>query len=150
MKINLPKKYALMPIFDCDKIIGELVVKNIRVVGYAVSKCYVLEENIKYNEDGTLKKNYLVEFPFKEIFVNSKFDFVQNLVDGEPTITPVDEVFEDYMSAKEVCDIKNKEVFEAEFNKKKEKDRYKFEKNFNKKTDYVARNSVNKLVLERK
>ena len=54
------------------------------------------------------------------------------------------------MSAREACDIKNKEVFEAEFNKKKEKDRYKFEKNFNKKTDYVARNSVNKLVLERK
>ena len=149
MKIELPEAYALMPIYHYDKLLGNLLVKNVRVVGYAVSKCYVSEEKINYNEDGTIKKEYRVLFPFVDVFINDKeWIDMRNKYKGYLNEKIVDSIYDDYTSAKEVATERNKLLYDKEIRKARNKD--KFRKRYNFDLDYVERNSVRKLVKERK
>ena len=121
-KINFPVKYALMPIKEYDSIISNFIVKNIRTSAYAVSKCYLVEDSTVYDMDGNSKKNYKVIFPYAEVFLSDEFNYIKNDFSNlNITISKVDEVFDDYISAKEKCDIINqkfinKETSSKEFN----------------------------------
>lgn len=54
MKFNYPVKYAAMPIIE-----------QCSVVGYIVSKCYLLKDSIRYKEDGISVKEFEVVFPYR-------------------------------------------------------------------------------------
>lgn len=58
MKYNYPIKYALIPITYYGNTL------------YVASKCYVLNEEIKYNEDGTSSMKYDVVFPYEFYYPN--------------------------------------------------------------------------------
>ena len=151
MKIKLPQKFALIPILDFDRVIGDIVVKNIRVIGYAVSKCYLVEETTTFNDDGSTNKQYKVQFPFGEVFLTKDIDMASNNIQREePTESYVDQIYEDYSSARRECDNINSIIFGKELGKKKEKKKNDFEVKFERKVDYIERNSARKLSLERK
>jgi hypothetical protein len=68
MKYNYPVKYAIMPIYkqtDWIQGLNELE-RDFEVIGYIVSKCYVLSEKTKYLEDGSKVKEYEVVFPYQK------------------------------------------------------------------------------------
>lgn len=52
--IKLPIKYTLIPIKN-----DQLRDKN-KAIAYIISKCYVLEESIKYSTDGDVYSNYTI------------------------------------------------------------------------------------------
>lgn len=131
---KLPVKYALMPIIDFNKVFGTILITNDRTVGYFVSKCYVLEENKKYNEDGTTSRNYKVVFPYSEVFLNNKIKELKNDFENDQYLSySVDEVYNDYESAKEACDIKNSDCLNDE--KELRKDYKKFRESITSKVD---------------
>ncbi len=63
-KLNYPIKFAIQEL----TIEGGFTqnYENI-ILGFIVSKCYVVNENIKYLEDGTNHITYKVVFPYKDI-----------------------------------------------------------------------------------
>lgn len=113
MEKKLPVKYGLLPILDFDSVIGRLCIKNVRVVGYAVSKCYISSEEIRYNGDGTKSHKYCVIFPYSEVYLDPRVKpIVNNLEQGDYRIDVIHEVYDDYASAKIACIKKNKEILD--------------------------------------
>lgn len=127
MKNNYPVKYAIMPIFEstswhfgyCD------------LACYIVSKCYLLGENKSYLENGDLKYEYDVFFPYERVY-REIYDFkgINSLNDGK--VSTVDVVFDTYAKAREYADVLNAEAinhqlrnYETSSEKEKIKDYYK-------------------------
>ena len=113
MEKKLPVKYGLLPIFDFDEIFGRFCVKNIRIVGYAVSECYVSSKEITYHEDGTETCKYKVVFPYTEIYLNNKIKAIENDMEDYEVVA-VDQVYDDYDSAKLASIEKTKSLLEKE------------------------------------
>ena len=67
MKYNYPVKYTAMPIIEqvgWSHGLNELE-RNYDVVCYIVSKCYLISDRTKYNENGENEKEYEVVFPYQ-------------------------------------------------------------------------------------
>ena len=78
MKNNYPIKYSVIGIYDeINRNTNEP-----EQITYIASKCYVVEENIIHNENGTKKKTYGVYFPFVsftfKMYVHVFVSFVSN------------------------------------------------------------------------
>ena len=61
-KTNFPIKYALQPIY-------ESINSEEEALFYIISKCFLVGDNIKYYEDGSILHYYEIVFPYKEEFV---------------------------------------------------------------------------------
>lgn len=98
MKNNYPIKYSVIGIYDeINRNTNEP-----EQITYIASKCYVTEENIIYNENGTKKKTYGVYFPFA--LSNASFSFVRTIGDEN-----VDAVYDSFEDALKVAKSKNDE-----------------------------------------
>lgn len=98
MKNNYPVKYSVVGIYDeINRNTNEP-----EYITYIASKCYVTEENIIYNENGTKKKTYGVCFPFG--LSNASFSFVRKISDEN-----VDAVYDSFEDALKVAKSKNDE-----------------------------------------
>ena len=98
MKNNYPIKYSVIGIYDeINRNTNEP-----EYITYIASKCYVIEENIIYNQNGTKKKTYEVSFPFA--LSNASFSFVRTIGDEK-----VDDVYDSFEEALEVAKSKNDE-----------------------------------------
>lgn len=107
-KVNLPVVYGLMPIKDYDKVISNIVINNDRVVGYAVSKCYLISEEKRYNLDGTIEQSYRVVFPFNEVFLDEKTpDSLNEMEEYQFTSALTNQVFDDVEDANKACNSLN-------------------------------------------
>ena len=98
MKNNYPVKYSVIGIYDeINRNTNEP-----EQITYIASKCYVVEENIIHNENGTKKKTYGVYFPF--VLSNASFSFVRTV-----GYEKVDYVYDSFEEALEVAKSKNEE-----------------------------------------
>ena len=95
-------KYALKPIYDYKRVIKDLLVYDVKPVGYVVSRCKIKEKYVTYKEDKT-EESFKVEFPCGELFMklplNSKKD-----------ILTVPYVFDDAAEAVIIKNIENKKL----------------------------------------
>lgn len=115
MKYNYPIKYAAMPIIEqigWSHGLNELERKD-GIVCYIVSKCYLLNDKIKYRENGQSEKEYEVVFPYqKDEYhnwerVTPSFNvFSHACTNGEI----VEEVFDTYEKAIIFATKKNEEL----------------------------------------
>ena len=62
--LNYPIKYAILELKTKGGFIHNF--EDI-TVGFIVSKCYVVNQNIRYYEDGSSKTTYHVVFPYNDI-----------------------------------------------------------------------------------
>lgn len=96
-EIKYPIYYAIEPIYNPI---------NQNCIGHIVSKCFVLEENKKYFEDGSMMVNYKVVFPYQgiDVFGNIKSE---SIAPTDSNITCVNSIFESYSDAKRESFLKN-------------------------------------------
>lgn len=112
MKYNYPIKYAAMPIIEqvgWNQGFNELE-RNYDVVCYIVSKCYLLSDKTKYNENGKKEKEYEVVFPYQK---GQYYNFERVIPSFNYTCTNsnfVEKVFDNYEEALEFATQKNKEL----------------------------------------
>ena len=107
MRYNYPIKYACMPIYEATGWYGSLnqLEKEYEVVGYITSKCYVVNEKIIYNNDGSKKSEYEVVFPYQKT-PNDSLDSLKRVFPefslyGQCTNSNiVNEVFDTFSEAK--------------------------------------------------
>ena len=101
MKNNYPVKYSVIGIYD------EInrYTKAPEQITYIASKCYVIAENIRYNEDGTKKKTYEVCFPF--VLSNASYSFIRS--NPLNSYEKVEDVYDSYEEALKVAKSKNEE-----------------------------------------
>ncbi|MBQ9024441.1 MAG: hypothetical protein IJ105_04390 [Bacilli bacterium] len=99
-EIKLPIKYTLFPIND-----NELVGGN-KTISYIIGKCYVLEENIKYDLEGNIFQAYTI------ISCKNITNAVKNNEIDEKYIEYVKYLYSDYNLAKEKRLQLNNKVFE--------------------------------------
>ena len=80
MKYNYPIKYSIMPIcayvgenlsnnhtLNIYNSIVRYGYKHLEVIGYVVSKCYILSEINSFLSDGTTNTSYRVVFPYQKV-----------------------------------------------------------------------------------
>lgn len=117
-EINYPIKYAVL---ELKKRGGWSVGYEDITQGFIVSKCYVVESNIKYHSDGKNKATHKVVFPFEDIscLEVSLMNGSQNI--GEENIPSYDacnrpypinivtDLFDSYEKAKIIAERKNEE-----------------------------------------
>ena len=58
MEIKLPIKYAIEPIYPYANSSGG-------ILGYIVTKCYVVEKKTTFSMDGNIKETYSIVYPYK-------------------------------------------------------------------------------------
>ena len=116
--IKYPIKYAVLKLKEQG---GYLVGYKDITRGYIVSKCYVMESNIKYNQDGTKCVYHKVVFPYNDIGrfktslknggLNIGTEEIPNYdASGKPfSASIVNNLYETYEAAKELAEEKNKE-----------------------------------------
>ena len=110
MKYDLPIKYAIEPVFPYASGNGNLL-------GYIVTKCYVLEKNTRYLPDGSVKNRITIVYPFKGLqtfkFMKDKrtpeFDNFGNYRNIDYT----EKVYDTYLEAKEECKKLNTSLFSS-------------------------------------
>ena len=112
MKYNYPIKYAIEPVFPYASGNGILL-------GYIVTKCYVVERTTRFLEDGSYKERYTIVYPFKGL---QTFKFMKDK--RRPEIDPygnyrnvdyINDIYETYLEAKEVCKELNIKYFSSIF-----------------------------------
>lgn len=108
-EIKLPIKYTLFPVKD-----EELGDSN-KTISYIIGKCYVLEENVKYDLQGNIYSSYEI-VPCKNISNAIK----ENEID-EKYIEYVKYLYSDYDLAKEKRAELNNKIFEKLSKDKDEK-----------------------------
>ncbi len=115
MKNNYPIRYALMPIEEqvgWNNGLNELE-RDYDIVGYIVSKCYQITDNIDYKRNGKQEQIYKVVFIFQK---DSYDNYVRvepsyNLVHGKCTNdTEVTQVFKTYQEAVEEAKVQNEKI----------------------------------------
>ena len=99
--MNYPVKYAILTLKSDDI--------NNDTKYYVVSKCYVLENSIRYFEEGKKRVLYKVVFPYPKLTgdfsVKTEPSFNNN---GDPYLYElVNRLYDDYKEAKEDANIKN-------------------------------------------
>lgn len=95
MNNKYPIKYAVIPLYKSMDV-GSGKKDNFKLVSYIISKCYLLEENIKYNEDGTNERIYNIMVPNYEEFndsIDEKYDL------SYPSSTIVKNIYDNYNDA---------------------------------------------------
>lgn len=119
MKYNYPVKYALMPIYEMNGWNKGLnsIEPNYEIIGYIVSKCFLIKSSVEYKADGTSKIIYDVVFPYQlsdyRTMIWSKVDPVTNIYNENLNVTSVDCVFSSLKEAKEECETKNNEIIDS-------------------------------------
>jgi len=97
MEVKYPVCYAIESIYNPI---------SYECIGEVVSKCFVLEENIKYFPSGAMIADYKVVFPYQEIdaFGNIKQEVVTPI---DNNITRVNKIYQIYADAKKRCILNN-------------------------------------------
>lgn len=117
MKYNYPVKYAIMPIYEQVGWMSGLheLERNYEVVGYIVSKCYVVSKKESYLEDGSEKREFEVVFPYQKTDymrihdfnrVYPEFNYNGNCVNSNI----VNELYDNFDNAKEVAEKLNGDI----------------------------------------
>lgn len=132
MSKKMPVKYALIPIYDYDKVIGSYLVHDIRLVAYAVSKCYIKEEIKKYDGEGEYTLSYKVQYPCDELYIQ------RNITKSENYSLIVDEVYDDIDSAL----IARKQKNEGLMMKRKSRKGITYEEQIENKVNYIEENII--------
>ena len=108
MELNLPIKYAIEPIYPYASNTGA-------VLGYIVSKCFIVGKTINFFPNGTMRELYTVVFPYKGL---QTFKMMKNKrlpeFDGWGNYRNIDyteHVYETYLEAREVCKDLNTSLF---------------------------------------
>ena len=117
MKNNYPIKYAAMPIYEHSGYqygLNELE-DTYDIALYIVSKCYLIEESIKYLEDGNKKNIFKVVFTFEKKGYYSYDTIVRSLphynIYGQSTNSViVDKIFDDFESCYIETERLNREI----------------------------------------
>lgn len=115
MKNNYPIKYAVIPMYEQTGWIHGLneLERDYNVVAYIVSKCYLISETKEYNSNGKANNKYEIVFPYK------KTDVYGSWIRTEPNFNHsnkctnsiiVDNIFDNYNDAKNLCQQKNEEL----------------------------------------
>ena len=111
-ELNYPIKYAILGI---EEQVGwtpglHEMEREYDICGYIVSKVYVIEENIKYNRDGTYTKEYHVVFPFYCLNDIQKQIPKYNIYYQCLNAINVSQIFDNFDDAKNSANEKNKEL----------------------------------------
>ncbi len=104
MKYNYPIKYAAMPIMEqvgWSHGLNELE-REYDVVCYIVSKCFLLSDKTKYQENGESEKEYEVVFPYQK----GQYSW-ERVKPSSSNSCYVDKVFVSYKDALEYVKEKN-------------------------------------------
>ena len=118
MKINYPIKYAAMPIIEQVGWSNGFHEQERKydIVCYIVSKCYLISDLTKYNEDGSSLKEYEVVFPY-QLINDSKWQRcipTFNLINANCTNSnKVDMLFDSYEEALNYVSFKNEKLCES-------------------------------------
>lgn len=115
-KLNYPIKYAVLELKEQG---GWSTNYEDVTVGFIVSKCYVVEQNTRYLQNGTSKTSYKVVFPYKD-FNNYKYRLLRGIDINEHEHVPeynyyrectnantVSDVFDTYEEATEIANQEN-------------------------------------------
>ena len=110
MQFDYPIKYAVEPIFPYASGNGS-------ILGYIVTKCYIVEKTTRFLPDGSYKERYTIVYPFKGL---QTFKFMKDKrrpeVDTYGNYRNVDytnKIYETYLEAKEVCKELNTKLFSS-------------------------------------
>ena len=140
--LGYPVKYAILELKERK---GWADNYKYETVGFIVSKCYVLDSNIKYYRDGSQRLSYEVEFPYRnnpdyEISLKHIYEVPNPTRDISGYCNTADTVFmlfESYEEALLYADEKNQKlkndiclklyVFERNWDEKYEKLKNKFD-----------------------
>lgn len=117
MKYNYPVKYALMPIYEQVGWMSGLheLERSYEVVGYIVSKCYVVSKKVSYLEYGSKKREFEVVFPYQKTDymrihdwnrVYPEFNFNGHCINSNI----VGKLYDDFNDAKEVAEKLNRDI----------------------------------------
>ena len=118
-RLNYPIKYAVLEVKENGEFIDSY---DPLVKGYIVSKCYVLRSTLDYLDNGNISIKHDVVFPYKDItyFKYSapygglgyrNIPLYDNSGEPYPTNTVYD-LFNSYEEAKEIANLKNKELLD--------------------------------------
>lgn len=116
MKNNYPIKYAVMPIYEhSGYAVGLYKLEHTYDISlYIVSKCYLIEESVCYQENGEKKSEYKIVYPYENddnsySLARCEPEFGYN---NQPTnCFVVDNVFDDFDSCFTETERLNKEIF---------------------------------------
>ena len=110
MQLDYPIKYSVEPVFPYASGNGSLL-------GYIVSKCYVVEKQTRFLPNGTFKERFTIVYPFKGL-QTFKIMKDKRLPEIDPygnyrNVDYVNEIYETYLEAKEVCKELNTKLFSS-------------------------------------
>ena len=118
-KLDYPIKYAVLEVKENGEFIDSY---DTLVKGYIVSKCYVLRSTLDYLDNGNITIKHDVVFPYKDITYfkySSPYGGLgyRNIplydLSGEPyPVNTVYDLFDSYEEAKELANLKNKELLD--------------------------------------
>lgn len=113
--LRYPVKYAIL---ELKERMGWVDNYEEKICGFIVSKCYVVDSNVKYLSDGTVKISHKVVFPFKN---NSYYELSLQHINEMPNPSRdlsgdcyeadiVSEIFDSYDEAHTIAWQKNKDL----------------------------------------
>lgn len=107
-KNNYPVRYSVLDIKLNDNIIG-----------YIVSKCFILESTIKYASNDNIIVKHKVIFPYTDIKPFIKSYGTNQQLEMTYNILEVDEIYDNYIEAKKITEENNKRILDntKEYNK---------------------------------
>ena len=107
-KFNFPIKYTLQPLHG---FIYET--EHYKTESYIVTKCYVVEDIVRYSEDGTIKNIHKVVLPYQDFPYSKKRNYpTYDINTGSYNVREVEHLYDSLEEAKEVCDFLNMKCFE--------------------------------------
>ena len=107
-KYNFPIKYILQPLHG---YIYET--EHYKSLSYMVSKCYVIEDIVRYSEDGTSKNIHKVVLPYQNFPYSKERCYPTfNINNNSYDVREVQHLYDSLDEAKEMCDFLNMKCFE--------------------------------------
>lgn len=109
--LNYPIRYAVQPIYLSGK---KEIMDNL--IGYTVTKCFIVKEIISHLSDGNVEIEYDVVFPYKDLeFINKELEMripevkiLNSSIIIYPNSNHINRVYEKYEEAKKASNFKNK------------------------------------------
>ena len=108
MELKLPIKYTVQPMYPYASNTGN-------ILGYIVSKCYVVAKTTNFSPDGSIRELFTVVYPYKGL---QTFKIMKDKrlpeFDGYGNYRNIDYteyVYDTYLEAKEVCKNFNTTLF---------------------------------------